>query len=112
MTVRGVRTRPEYIPANTDAGWQIDAWVEGGILHLVGGCSVVSDSSHISPRYERYLVAPRVYGNGHIPTLAEMVAVACGWCPEDIALCRYDRSARQWLRDNVEKVMRNYGDGD
>lgn len=97
--------------ANDDRGYQIMARLDGATLRIAAECVVVSDSSHVSPRYKRYLVAPRVYDDERVPTLAELVAEACGWVPSwEVAPSRLPGAARRWMREHPERVLEVYGE--
>lgn len=118
MKIRGVKCDPEYLNSNSDNGYQITATVQRGILHLEASCVVVSDSSHVSPRYERYIVAQRVYDDNEPPTLAEQVAEKLGWdgCHDTENNGKYGIAhgrdaatvAKRYLRANAERVLAKY----
>lgn len=115
-TVSRVCVTPEHLMANDDRGYQITARLDGATLRIAAECVVVSDSSHVSPRYKRYLVAPRVYDDERVPTLAEIVAEMAGWSYIDPPLFgellagEGPRLAREWLLQHHELVLEVYGE--
>ncbi len=119
MDIKRVIVDPQYLRANSDGGYQITAAVVeasgGRELHISAERVVISDASHVSPRYDRYMVAPRVVEDAHIPTLAQMVADACGWDyidPLVLAECipgSSEKNALKWLQTHSDLVLKKFG---
>lgn len=119
VNVERVLVEPRYLKVNSDGGYQITAIIAhkptGNELHISAERVVVSDVAHVSPRYERYMVAPRVLEDGHIPTLAQMVADACDWdridTPDWIECARglAEKNALAWLRNHPDIVLAKFG---
>lgn len=114
-TALEVTVNPAYLPANTDSGYRITARQEGRHLHITAECVVASDAGHVSPHYDRYMVAPRVYQGQHVPTLAELIADACGWARIDppawaeMVPGASERLALEWLGKHRQRVLEIYG---
>jgi len=117
--IKRVLAKPQYLSANSDGGYQISAEVvnmpAGNELHITAERVVVSDAAHISPKYDRYMVAPRVIGDGHVPTFAQMVADACDWDyidPPEFAQCKpglSEQLALKWLQMHPDIVLDRFG---
>lgn len=100
-----VSCKPKSLIANSDIGYVVTASLKGQTLKLEAEAVVVSDSRFAGPAYDGYIVAPRVYGNDRVPTLAEQVAESLGWEPGLTLNHCLEKDAKEFLKQNIEKTL-------